>query len=54
MFNDFPMISAKQVIDISIRHDGLVIWINVDGKCITRIMTNGMIHITIEDKRKNK
>ena len=47
-FND---IGAKQAVEIAIHQKGLVIWINIDGVCIARIMTNGMIPITIEDNR---
>ena len=45
---------AKQGVQIQIRHDGLVIWINVDGICIGRIIMNGFIPIEIEDDRNIK
>lgn len=48
-FND---IHAKAGVQIQIRHDGLVIWINVDGICVTRILTDGLtVPIEIEDNR---
>jgi len=47
-------IAAKYGVDINIRQDGLVIWINVDGICAARILTNGMTPINIEDGRKVK
>lgn len=43
---------AKHGVQIQIRHDGLVCWINVDGICVSRIITNGFIPISIEDDRK--
>lgn len=54
IFKHFPMTQAKQVVEILIRHDGLVVWINVDGVCVDRIVTNGMIPIEIRDERKKK
>lgn len=45
-------IYAKKDVQIQVREDGLVIWINVDGVCVARIMTNGMIEIAVEDNRK--
>lgn len=48
-FND---IHAKAGVQIQIRHDGLVIWINVDGICVTRILTDGLtVPIDILDFR---
>lgn len=48
-FND---IHAKAGVQIQIRHDGLVIWINVDGICIARILTDGLtVPIEILDFR---
>jgi len=44
--------SAREGVEIIIRQDGLVIWINVDGICTARIITNGMVPIEIEDNRK--
>jgi hypothetical protein len=49
-FND---IAAKSGVQIEVRHDGLVTWINVDGICRMRIISDGLtVPITIEDKRK--
>lgn len=49
-FND---VVAKAGVEIVIRHDGLVTWINVDGICRMRIIGNGLtVPITIEDNRK--
>jgi hypothetical protein len=48
-FND---IHAKAGVKIQIRHDGLIIWINVDGICVTRILTDGLtVPIDILDFR---
>jgi hypothetical protein len=48
----FQDIAAKQGVEIDIRSDGLVVWINVDGVCRTRIITNGItVPITVEDGR---
>lgn len=44
--------AAKAGVEIIIRQDGLVIWINVDGICVSRVITNGFIPITVEDNRK--
>lgn len=49
----FQDIAAKHGVEIIIRPDGLVIWLNVDGICRARIVTNGLtMPITIEDSRK--
>lgn len=45
-------VCAKKDVEVQIRKDGLVIWINVDGICVARILTTGMINIEIEDNRK--
>lgn len=48
----FQDIAAKSGIEIVIRHDGLVTWINVDGVCRMRIIGNDItVPITIEDNR---
>ena len=48
-FND---VHAKQGIQIEVRHDGLVTWINVDGICRMRIISDGLtVPIEIEDNR---
>lgn len=47
-------IVAKQGVELKVRQDGLVLWINVDGVCVTRIITNGFIPIEIMDGRKGK
>jgi hypothetical protein len=40
-------------VQIQIRQDGLVIWVNIDGVCVLRILNNGLtIPIEIEDNRK--
>src|SRR5687768_15667282 len=38
-FND---VAAKAGIEIIVRHDGLVTWINIDGICRMRIISNGL------------
>lgn len=45
-------IVAKSGVEIIVRHDGLVIWINCDGVCTQRIITNGFVDIKVEDCRK--
>jgi len=51
--NPFQDTVAKHNIEIIIRHDGLVTWINVDGICKMRIIGNGLtVPIIIEDQRK--
>lgn len=45
---------AKVGVEIVVRSDGLVIWVNVDGICSRRIITNGFVPITIQDDRKIK
>lgn len=51
----FGDVCAKQGVEIDIRQDGLVIWINVDGLCVARILTNGVtVPINVTDNRKNK
>lgn len=48
----FQDIAAKHGVDLVIRPDGLVIWINVDGICRARIITNGItVPINVEDGR---
>jgi hypothetical protein len=40
-------------VQIQIQQDGLVIWVNIDGVCVLRILNNGLtIPIEIEDNRK--
>lgn len=47
-------VSAKHGVEIDIRQDGLIVWINVDGICIARILTNGVtVPITVTDNRKD-
>lgn len=43
---------ATHGVEIEVRQDGLVIWINVDGICVSRIITNGFIKIEVRDNRK--
>lgn len=45
-------LAAKEGIQIQIQQDGLVIWVNIDGVCVLRIMANGTIPIKVEDNRK--
>lgn len=35
----FQDLAAKHGVEVIIRHDGLVLWINVDGICRTRIIS---------------
>lgn len=49
----FQDIAAKKEVEIVIREDSLVLWINIDGICRVRVVTNGItVPITIEDGRK--
>lgn len=45
-------LAAKEDVQIQIQKDGLVIWVNIDGVCVLRIMANGTIPIEVEDNRK--
>lgn len=48
-------VSAKEGVEIDICQDGLVIWVNVDGICVARVLTNGVtVPITVTDNRKEK
>ncbi len=47
-------IAAKHDVEINVRHDGLMIWVNVDSICVARIATNGFVPITLTDDRKAK
>lgn len=50
----FQDIAARHGVEINIREDGLVIWLNVDGICRARIITNGLTTpIKVKDDRKN-
>lgn len=44
---------ARAGVEIIVRQDGLVIWINVDGICSQRIITNGFVPISVDDNRKD-
>jgi len=46
--------AAKAGVEINVRHDGLMIWINIDGICAARIATNGFIPIEFKDDRIKK
>jgi hypothetical protein len=51
----FTDIAAKHEVEVIIRHDGLILWLNIDGICRARIITNGItVPITIEDGRVEK
>lgn len=51
----FQDLAAKKEVQIVICQDGLVIWLNVDGICRARVVTNGLTHaIIIEDGREKK
>ena len=45
-------VAAKQGVQIQIQEDGLVVWINVDGVCVLRVMIAPSAEIVIEDNRK--
>ena len=43
----------QHIVEIQIQQDGLVLWVNVDGVCVLRILNNGLtIPIKILDDRK--
>jgi len=43
----------KHGVQIQIQQNGLVIWVNVDGVCVLRILNNGLtIPVEILDERK--
>jgi hypothetical protein len=48
-FNDM---AARREVEIIIRQDSLVLWLNVDGICRARIITNGFVPIVIKDDRE--
>lgn len=50
----YPDMSAKDELKIIVTKSGLVTFIEVDNVCVLRIFTNGMVPITIEDKRPDK
>ena len=50
--NPFQDTVAQAGVELIVRHDGLVTWINIDGVCRMRIISNGLtVPITIEDNR---
>lgn len=53
-FDDLPCVVAKENVKINITNAGLVTWIEVDGKIIARIVSNGFIPIDIQDKREGR
>lgn len=52
----YPDIIPKVGVQIKIRHDGGVVWINVDGICVMRLFPSspGSMPLTIEDERTEK
>lgn len=46
---DLKDITAPKVVQIEIRNDGSVLWVNVDGKCALRCCRIG--ELTIKDNR---
>jgi len=45
-------ITAPQVVEVSIRDDGKVLWINVDGIC--RLRAYQITTLIVEDKRNEE
>jgi hypothetical protein len=45
-------VTAPQVVEISIRYDGKVVWVNVDGICRFRSCQIGTL--ILEDKRNEE
>lgn len=45
-------LAAKEGVQIQIQKDGLVLWVNIDGVCVTRVMVLPSAEIEIEDNRK--
>lgn len=49
---EFTDITAPQEVEVSIKHDSKVIWVNVDGVCRLRCCAIG--NLTVDDQRKPK
>lgn len=45
-------VTAKEGVQIQIQKDDLVVWLNVDGVCVARVMMLPSAEIIIEDDRK--
>lgn len=45
-------LAAKEGVQIQIQKDGLVVWVNIDGICVLRVMVTPAAVIKIEDGRK--
>lgn len=45
-------VAAKEGVQIQIQKDGLVVWVNIDGICVLRVMVTPAAIIEIEDGRK--
>lgn len=45
-------VTAKEGVQIQIQKDGLIVWLNIDGVCVTRVMVLPSAEIEIEDDRK--
>lgn len=45
-------VSAEHGVQVQIQSDGLVVWLNIDGICVTRVMVLPNATIEIEDNRE--
>ena len=45
-------VSAKEGVQIQVEGDGLVVWVNIDGVCVLRVMIAPSAIIEIEDNRR--
>jgi len=44
--------TTGETVEVKIRHDGGVLWINVDGKCVCRV--SQIKEIEVQDEREDK
>ncbi len=45
-------IAGANVVEVSIKEDGKVVWINLDGKCILRVCR--VKNMVVDDRRSDK
>ncbi len=48
---DMTDVTAPDGVEIMIRHDGKVIWVNIDGKCLLRACR--IKNLTLDDQRQD-
>ena len=49
-FTDLLDITGAKEVEVMVKEDGKVLWVNADGLCLLRICRIG--RITVEDKRR--